>query len=127
MELENMLMRNRPSLAIVCFVMIGIVVSIVGYFLTSSTIEEKNALRLSRYAERVTEAVRQQISGSTAALRAIQGLDVASGSVRREDFRNFLHKLEDRDGIQALEWIPRVSASEREDYEARARRAVVLR
>ena len=46
----------------------------------------------------------------------------ASGNVNRESFRRFVAPLLERNaGIQALEWIPRVTAEERSSYEARAR------
>ena len=57
------------------------------------------------------------------ALEDIQSLYKASDDVERHEFRAFIeHELEGSPGIQALEWIPRVPASERATYEEAARK-----
>ena len=68
-------------------------------------------------------ALESSIAGNVEALEDIQSLYKASNEVKRNGFRAFVeHELEESPGIQALEWIPRVLASERATYEEAARK-----
>ncbi|MCH8989631.1 MAG: CHASE domain-containing protein [Chloroflexi bacterium] len=68
-------------------------------------------------------ALEHGIEMTVEALQDIRSLYKASNEVKRHEFRAFIeHELEESRGIQALEWIPRVLASERATYEAAARK-----
>ena len=67
-------------------------------------------------------AIELSIASNVEALQDIPALYKASIQVDRDQFRVFVeHELEEHSGIQALEWIPRVSASERTAFEEAAR------
>ncbi|MCH8832129.1 MAG: CHASE domain-containing protein, partial [Chloroflexi bacterium] len=68
-------------------------------------------------------ALETSIAGNVEALEDVQSLYKASEEVGRHEFRAFVeHELEESPAIQALEWIPRVPASQRAAYEAAARK-----
>lgn len=55
--------------------------------------------------------------------RAIEGLMIAAGNLRRADFRKFLSELGDQDKNRfPVQWIPRIKNAERDKFEAQARR-----
>ncbi|MFT5180816.1 MAG: CHASE1-domain containing sensor protein, partial [Alphaproteobacteria bacterium] len=65
----------------------------------------------------------RSIQHSLDTVSGITGLYAASSEVERDAFRAYTEKVLVRnDGIQAAEWIPRISAKERTAYEAAARR-----
>ena len=56
-------------------------------------------------------------------LYSVKGLFDSSEKVERQEFHIFVQRLFERhSGIQALEWIPRVTRRQRSAYEAAARR-----
>lgn len=55
-------------------------------------------------------------------LHSLERFFTSSSQIGREDFRRFVtHTLEQHEGIQAIEWIPRVVPLERGAFELRAR------
>lgn len=69
-------------------------------------------------------AIRRGIETSVQDVEALGSLFDASGEVEREEFGTFARNmLRDSPHIQALEWIPRVPASERAFYEEMARKS----
>ena len=65
--------------------------------------------------------IEQAMDHTLEAIHSIGALYAASHEVERVEFRAFASiEMEDQAGIQALEWIPRVSAAERAAYEAAA-------
>ena len=86
---------------------------------------ERNEIKeeFERTARDRALAVETSIVANVEALEDIRSLYVASHQVERDEFRAFVaHELNDHPGIQALEWIPRVPASERANYEEAARK-----
>ena len=72
--------------------------------------------------EIAVDAVREGLRETLAHLHGIQGLFNANDSVNRKEFDTFVSVFLARsEGTQALEWIPRVTQDQREDYEARIR------
>ena len=67
-------------------------------------------------------AIEATIQDNIQALDWIAGFYAGSQKVERDEFHTLLRTyLKDKPGIQALEWIPRVTHSERVAYEAAAR------
>jgi len=76
----------------------------------------------SEATARYTVAIDQALSRHLDILNPIANFFAASNYVSRDEFQTFTGNLLQRQpGLQALEWIPRVSAKTREAYEARAR------
>ena len=68
-------------------------------------------------------AIRQSVEADLDVVRSVVSLYAASQSVDRDEFRAFVEPALTRyHSIQALEWIPRVPAVERQSYVEHARR-----
>jgi PAS domain S-box-containing protein len=64
----------------------------------------------------------RSLENTLEALASIRGLYAASNEVERDEFRAFVERTVGQNGeVQAIEWIPRVSAEDRAAYEAAAR------
>ena len=73
--------------------------------------------------DQALDAVPEGIDENLAVLRGIQALFNASEDVTRKEFDTFVSLfLEEEDGTQALEWIPRVKQEEREAFVRNIRR-----
>ena len=125
-DVENKIAWDTPALRYTwagVIVAVGIVITLSGFMFTQSWGEDKAEHAFSNittgYATEVQEIVRLQLDG----LDSIEYLYAASNFVSRDEFQTFASGLlKKRSAIQALEWIPRVSAGARETYEARARK-----
>ena len=79
--------------------------------------------RFERAAFDRISAIRQSIDADLDVVRSVVSLYAASQVVDRDEFRAFVQPaLAQYQSIQALEWIPRVPAAERQAYEEGARR-----
>ncbi|MCH8226781.1 MAG: CHASE domain-containing protein, partial [Chloroflexi bacterium] len=101
----------------------GIALS-VGAFILLLNVERHDIEEVfERTARDRALALESSIAGNVETLEDVQSLYKASETVDRHEFRAFIeHELEESPGIQALEWIPRVPASERATYEEAARK-----
>jgi PAS domain S-box-containing protein len=120
--------RHRISLHMRLFVILPVCLAAV---LTILAFQE---IRAGKWNEIQAEFTRQaQIMATTLGsnfesyvdvLYSIKGLFDSSETVDRQEFQIFVQRLFDRHfGIQALEWIPRVTYEQRNSYEVAARRA----
>lgn len=76
-------------------------------------------------ADDITASIQRSIDRNLDAVRALAALHQASHSVEREEFRAFATPLlANNPSLHALGWIPRVPATEREAFEARAREEI---
>ncbi|MCW9016012.1 MAG: CHASE domain-containing protein, partial [Kangiellaceae bacterium] len=79
--------------------------------------------RFERHAMVYANAIERQFENNRLVVEDVAAFFLASDNVRREDFRTFTTpKLERYSSIQALEWVPKVPHSLRQEYEAEARR-----
>ncbi|GAB4346226.1 MAG: hypothetical protein Kow006_04420 [Gammaproteobacteria bacterium] len=96
----------------------GVVLSVVAFRSVSTAESSKARALFERAALERIEAVQRQIDRNLEVVRSIVGLFDASSHVERDEFRAFVAQtLEREPGIQALEWIPRVTHAEREMVE----------
>ena len=97
--------------------------SVVVFVYVSRWEGERLQLEFERRTSVVAQNAQLNIKSYLNALYSIQSFYASAGRVERSDFRTFVRRLYGRnDGIQALEWIPRVQDAERAEYEAAARR-----
>ncbi|MEI7733073.1 MAG: CHASE domain-containing protein [Verrucomicrobiota bacterium] len=76
-----------------------------------------------RYAEVQFDLLCQQINQAQGSLQALQMLFLYSDLVERREFQGAAAGLlAQHPEVQALEWVPRVPASQRADFESRARK-----
>ena len=102
----------------VAFIFIALVTTtVVAALFIRSNNESASQRKLEDAVEVAMDSVKISLDRGISQLKAIQGFFNASEFVTREEFRVFVTRfLEETEGIQALEWIPRVAASEREKF-----------
>ena len=97
--------------------------SVILFVYVSSWESKQLQLEFEQRASTVARNAQINIKRYIDALYSIQSFYASTDHVERSEFRTFVERLHTRnDGIQALEWIPRVSQLEREEYEEAARR-----
>ena len=103
-----------PILLVACS---GIIISLAAFSYFDDLARTQRITEFDRHAYSQTEAINSKISESFALLRSIRGLFGSSSKVTRSDFAVFVELLNIGNTVQALEWIPRVRKSDRENYE----------
>jgi len=102
---------------------LGVVLSVLA--LTTARTWERQRMHsdFQRDAMEIVLALQKSIDANLEVLKSIGSLYAASDFVRRDEFRTFVrYGMLERPEIQALEWIPRVPASQRAVYEEAARK-----
>lgn len=91
------------------------------FLLTRSLTDEVEHGRFVAAAEQAVSRLAHEVDLTFANLRAVEGLYKGSVHVSRDEFSAFVQALSPRETVQSLEWIPRVFASGRAEYEEAAR------
>ena len=100
----------------------GCLLSAAAFMLVEKIGEAQRKADFVRAAEDRIFAVRRAIDADLEVLRSLASFMDSAGDVDREGFRSFVTPaLSRHSSIQALEWIPRVTASDRAAYEQSAR------
>ena len=100
----------------------GIGISLLVFALIQSQQLDRAHLAFQQRAELQMDAVEQRISAQTELIRSVVSFYEGSNNVDRDEFKRFTRAgLQRFPAIQAIEWIPRVTAKERSKYEALAR------
>ena len=111
---------SRPSpitaaIAVVIFFLIA--ASVIAALMVRSNSESTSQRNLDDAAEVAIDSINIELTEGISQLNGIQGLFNASNFVTREEFDKFVAGfLAEPHGIQALEWIPRIPASQKEQY-----------
>jgi adenylate cyclase len=100
----------------------GIMISLSAFFYVDRLETARLAAELRGMAAQPVSAIERQIQADFGSVTALVAFYNGSRYVERGEFRAFAAPILDwHPSIQALEWLPRVTAGEREAYEARAR------
>ena len=100
----------------------GCLLSVAAFMLVDKIGEAQRKSDFLRAADDRIFAVRRAIDQDLEVLRSLASFMDSAGDIDRERFRSFVMPAISRHpSIQALEWIPRVSAAERGAYERSAR------
>jgi CHASE1-domain containing sensor protein len=113
--------QRRGGIAGTVVFLPGLLLSITLYAVVRDL--ETRQIRTEFYldAELIVSSVRNQVDRAQNHLRAIAAFFNSSDYVDRDEFRNYVkHMLEGDTSIQALEWIPRVSSAQRNEFEKKA-------
>jgi CHASE1-domain containing sensor protein len=106
----------------VAMIAIGVGLSLTGFLVLQQREYREIELSFKQDAAERYDSLKKEIDLDIQTLEAITAFYQASREVTRSDFHNFVKPLLDRhQSIQALEWIPRVTARQREMYEKAAR------
>ena len=100
----------------------GCLLSAAGFILVERIGEAQRKADFVRAADDRILVVRRAIDEDLEVVRSLASFRESAGGLDRKRFRSFVTPALSRHrGIQALEWIPRVTASERAAYEQSAR------
>jgi len=102
-------------------VLIGISVSLVFYWVLEQQARRDLEEKFLTQAAAQEEALSRRLQADLQELKTLGRLLALEDSVSRQAFHTFTASLLNDKGIQALEWIPRVPASERQAFEELAR------
>lgn len=101
---------------------LGITLSILLFLFIVDFEKTQNENKFERTATEYTANFERQINKDLESLHSIAAFYDNSSFVSRIEFKNFVaHILARTDTFKALEWVPRVPADEREQYEQQAR------
>ncbi len=115
-----MIRRHAP---IILTLVLGIILSITAFLFIQESEHDRWRGGFKRAADERLIVLERDFFSTFETLQSLGGLFNAAPGLDREAFRRFTAPVLARHpGIQALEWIPRVKASERPAYEAAARR-----
>ncbi len=109
--------QGKAMLKLLVIICTGFILSVAAFQqLRNMDIQRKHEY-FHHLAHLQSEAVVDQLAMSIASLKSVQGYIRSSTTIQRSDFRTFVDTLSSISGIQALEWIPRISNAERKQYE----------
>jgi len=113
---------TRKVLVIVPQLLLCMIVVIVFNY-TQEAQKSKNVARLAEISTPYVDDIRLNLEGSQEIIKSMRRYFNASDHVSREEFKAFVYNIfNERDGIQALEWIPRVTREERAEFIEQARK-----
>lgn len=101
--------------------LLGLVLAIMAFKLVRTWEEHEIRLEFDQAVENRISAFKRSLGSNLLVLESLGGLYAASHEVDRREFREFVTPVFSQNlSIQALEWIPRVPASERSSFEKAA-------
>ncbi|MEE8457148.1 MAG: CHASE domain-containing protein, partial [Acidimicrobiia bacterium] len=107
---------------LVLIAVLGLGLSTAAFWIIRGSEDDAAELEFAEQATRQVASLQKNLDATLDTIRSLHALFEASVHVDREEFRTFtLSVTKDRVGIQALEWIPRVTSAEREAFEDVAR------
>lgn len=115
---------RSPYLVIITAVFVALVIfAVVAALFVRSDANENSQRELEEVVDIAIDSIRLDLQRSVSEMKAIQRFFNASEFVSRAEFSIFVEPfLEESGGIQALEWIPRVRASEKDEFVDRMRK-----
>jgi diguanylate cyclase (GGDEF)-like protein len=121
--LKNDVMKNLKIFIIIFLVsVIGVIVTVHFAYMIYSDQQEKIAYNFQRASGNIIQKIQQTILLSQEPVISITSLFDASTFVSHQEFQTFTSRfVKLQYGIQALEWIPRVTDDQRHEYVKRAR------
>ncbi len=113
--------RSKISMLPSGVLIVGVMLSLLTYSFVEKLEEEKELDSFRNFTGQHTEVMKDKVESSIEAIRSIVALYAASNAVTRKDFAVFAQsEIQNRPNIQVIEWIPRVKAQERANFERRA-------
>jgi diguanylate cyclase (GGDEF)-like protein/PAS domain S-box-containing protein len=115
----------RFRIASALILLIGTALSFIAFFATYSKQEQTLTSRFNEAALSRVEVIRASFENCLEVMKSMGAYFEADNDIAREEFTIFIKHIQDMaPGVQALEWVPRVSAAQRAHYEAQARKFV---
>lgn len=121
--MNSRLYSQRRFAAVLLTLAFGISLSVVAFTVVLGGENHRIKDDFEHNATAQAAAVKETIHAEVDVLHNIASLYKSSDSVGRDQFHAFVqHAFDEKPSIQALEWIPKVTAAERDTYEDAARR-----
>lgn len=119
--LLRILLERRRYLFVLLVVCVGVALSAAAFLAVRTWESQRLRADFEQDAEARIFEFEKMLAANLEALRSIRSFYAASNFVDREEFRTFVEPaLSHHPSIQALEWIPRVPASQRTAHEEAA-------
>ncbi|MDY6992072.1 MAG: CHASE domain-containing protein, partial [Pseudomonadota bacterium] len=113
---------KHSEISLIFVIIIGLGLSLVAFFYVKQWEHNQIIEDKKQQADVHVRSLRQTFTAFANILYSISGLHHAYDRITRENFTRFVkHDLLAQPGIQALEWVPFVPASERQKVERKAR------
>lgn len=114
---------SRRRLAVVVVPLLAVLATVVFFFSTVRAVEDDKRRAAAREnAKRLRAGIEQQVRFIEEAVLGLERFLHATGEPSADDFAEFSSgALQRHDALQALEWVPRVSAAQRTSFEQVAR------
>jgi len=118
--------KNRQKIGRIAFwaiIFIGPLLSAISFTVVRNWDRQKLWVDFERHAENRYAALKREIESDIDTLSSVKAFFMHARMVDRLEFRDFTKPLlEKHPGIQALEWIPRISNEQQEEYVKAARK-----
>jgi class 3 adenylate cyclase/CHASE1-domain containing sensor protein len=115
-------LRVARYLPVAAVLAVGVCLSFTAFFYVHRLEKARLAAEFGVLAAQPISAIQRQIQSDLGTVQSLVAFYDGSQHVERAEFRTFAASiLAWHPGIKALEWVPRVPASERKKYEQRAR------
>lgn len=115
-------MSQHGTLTTILLIIVGVGLSVAGTVFLREHVIEKALLDFESEVEEGARSLKRELDRNLEVLFSLRALYETTGTVDRAAFGAFAARaLRRHPGIRAVEWVPRVSASERPQYEAAAR------
>ena len=102
---------------------VGVIVAAIGFGIAQKNYDAQAQEDLKKHGVHYSALLSASIDRRLDSIRGVANLYAASEGVTRDQFHTFTGQtISSNFGLVALEWIPRVTAAERTDYERAARR-----
>ncbi len=113
--------RLRPKVVSAIVFTCGMVLVLFMTWSQHESQRQSQQLEFERRASREIYSIRSQFEQMTIQLQSVAGFVVSHPDLKREQFHQFVGPiLERNEGLQAVEWIPRVQHAPRKQYERAA-------
>jgi signal transduction histidine kinase/sensor domain CHASE-containing protein len=121
-SLNQLFGLNKRYVPVYLVSIAGVILAIAAYYTVRYIEIQDIKTRFSLEMQNRINAVAREIEVNLEAVQSLHSFYMSSEEVTREEFRQFTaHLLSRHHSIQALEWIPRITLSQRNIYEESAR------
>ena len=122
--LEWVLSYLRRGAAAYGVLLISLLLTGLAWYYVRQNVEEQNRVRFDETTQATQAAIDRRVNAYLAAMFGARGLFLASGSVERDEWDNYVRGIEPEDrlqGLQSLGFAEYVRPEERETYNREAR------
>lgn len=123
MNSRNNLVKERQKIWVLGFILvIGSGLTLLAFYYSMTWEQRAQQFVFQQRLESIVASLNKELSTNISVLLGLNSFFQSSQHVEREEFSTYTRSVLSRyDTIQALEWVPKIAASERENHEQQAR------